>query len=113
MVSESLSLSVASGSEFENLLIEGGFDVASLGEPWATEAVSWEALLCHKKGGVVSASIAMMLNRSEPPFVTISTTRKTLGIWTRPRDKKLVQELTSFLINNGGLWPTSSNGIKA
>jgi hypothetical protein len=88
METKSLSLPVALVSEFEHLLIDGGFDVGSLGEPWATETVSWEAFLCHKKGGVVSASIAVMLNQSERPFVTISTTRKTLGIWIRPRDKE-------------------------
>ncbi len=109
MVSESLSLPVASTADFQNLLAFGGFDVASMGEPWSTEEVSWQAFLCRKRGGIVSVSIAVMLDRSEPPFVTISTMRKVFGLWLRPRDRRLVREVASYLRDKSRARPAASS----
>jgi hypothetical protein len=112
MVGEALSLPVESIADFENLL-SGGFDVASMGEPWSTENITWQAFMCHKQGGLVSASIALLHDQSEPPFVAISPMRKLFWILLRPRDRKLVHEVSSYLLRNGATRPVPSTNKTA
>jgi hypothetical protein len=107
MVGEALTLPVESIADFEKLLA-GGFDVVSMGEPWSAENITWQAFMCHKQGGLVSVSISMLHDRSESPFVAISPMRKLFWAFIRPRDRKLVREVTSYLIRNGGTRPVPS-----
>lgn len=102
MISDSLSLRVASAAEMAQILERGGFEVVSLGDAWNSDAVSWQSFLCHRRGGVIAATIAVMKDRSRPPLVTIQSLAKVRRKWTLLRERRLMSDMVAHLLQHGG-----------
>jgi hypothetical protein len=102
MLAKSLSLPVESEAELVAILQEVGCDISPIGETAKTDKVSWQIFLCHRRGALATASIAVMLDGTEQPFVTVSTMRKALWRWTWPTDKRLVKKIVEMLVRHGG-----------
>jgi hypothetical protein len=89
MLTSSFSLRLPAADELATILRSAGIDAAPIEDAWATEKVSWQLFMCHRNGAIVTASVATMLDGSEPAFITVSTCRKLFGIWLRTSDKRL------------------------
>lgn len=109
MKSRSLTLQLPSTRALEGVLSSGGFDVVSMGDPWNTDSVSWQAFLCCRKGSIINVSIAVRADQEEAPLITVSRVRRILWFLPRLRDRDLLADVASYLIQLGAT-PYAGNG---
>jgi hypothetical protein len=70
-------------------------------EPWATDGVSWQGFFCRRRAALVGASVAIFRNGETEPLVTVHPCRKLFWFWIWDADRRLVNEVADYLLENG------------